>query len=168
MSDAIRVIKKYPNRRLYDTDTSSYITLADVKRLALACVKFRVEDAKTREDLTRSILLQIIVEQESAGTPLFSSETLLHIIRFYADPLHSALDGQFEKSIRTFVERRNECRAAAPAEPNGANDAINVPVEVPASATPVLIPQAALGAASTPETKAGLPIEDETGGKTAA
>lgn len=69
---AARLIKKYPNRRLYDTQTSSYITLGDVKQLVLSGDRLLVEDAKTREDLTRSILLQIILEEEAGGTPLFS------------------------------------------------------------------------------------------------
>ena len=65
MSEGIRIIKKYPNRRLYDTATSSYITLEDVKKLVLDQTEFKVEDAKTKEDLTRAILLQIILEEES-------------------------------------------------------------------------------------------------------
>ena len=75
MAQQPRIIKKYPNRRLYDTETSSYITLSDVKKLVLEQTEFRVEDAKTHEDLTRSILLQIILEEESAGAPMFSSDT---------------------------------------------------------------------------------------------
>ena len=74
MSETTRLIKKYPNRRLYDTATSSYITLADVKKLVLEQMAFRVIDAKSNEDLTRSILLQIILEEESAGAPMFSSD----------------------------------------------------------------------------------------------
>src|ERR1700761_5293813 len=78
-----RVLKKYPNRRLYDTRTSSYITLADVKKMVLAGEQFDVRDAKTGEDLTRSILLQIILEEESGGVPMFSTPMLAQIIRFY-------------------------------------------------------------------------------------
>ena len=81
---AERLIKKYPNRRLYDTQTSSYITLADVKQLVLANETFLVVDAKTEEDLTRSILLQIILEEESNGQPMFSSSALSQIIRYTA------------------------------------------------------------------------------------
>ena len=76
MSEETRLIKKYPNRRLYDTATSSYITLADVKKLVLQQVPFKVADAKSNEDLTRSILLQIILEEESSGAPMFSSDML--------------------------------------------------------------------------------------------
>ncbi|MGH8634583.1 MAG: polyhydroxyalkanoate synthesis repressor PhaR, partial [Burkholderiales bacterium] len=85
MTQQPRIIKKYPNRRLYDTETSSYITLADVKKLVLEQAEFKVEDAKTREDLTRSILLQIILDEESAGAPMFSSDMLSQIIRFYGN-----------------------------------------------------------------------------------
>jgi len=79
---AERLIKKYPNRRLYDTETSTYITLTDVKQLVLENEEFKVLDAKTSEDLTRSILLQIILEEESGGLPMFSSPMLSQIIRF--------------------------------------------------------------------------------------
>ena len=73
---AIRIIKKYPNRRLYDTDTSAYITLADVKQLVMDNQSFVVRDAKSNEDLTRSILLQIILEEEAGGAPMFSDDLL--------------------------------------------------------------------------------------------
>ena len=82
----IRVLKKYPNRRLYDTQTSAYITLADVKRMVLEGVEFEVLDAKTQEDLTRSILLQIILEEETGGVPLFSTTSLAQIIPSMAMP----------------------------------------------------------------------------------
>jgi len=91
MSSPPRIIKKYPNRRLYDTESSSYITLADVKKLVLEQVPFRVEDAKTKEDLTRSILLQIILEEESAGAPMFSCDMLTHIIRFYGNAMQGMM-----------------------------------------------------------------------------
>jgi polyhydroxyalkanoate synthesis repressor PhaR len=99
-----RIIKKYPNRRLYDTETSSYITLADVKKLVLEQIAFKVEDAKTREDLTRSILLQIILEEETAGAPMFSSDMLSQIIRFYGNAMQGMMGGYLEKNIQTFVE----------------------------------------------------------------
>lgn len=104
MKPAPRIIKKYPNRRLYDTETSSYITLADVKRLVRERVDFRVEDAKTRDDLTRTILLQIILEEESSGAPLFSSEALAQIIRFYGNPMQEMMGSYIEKNIQTFIE----------------------------------------------------------------
>jgi polyhydroxyalkanoate synthesis repressor PhaR len=104
MSQPTRIIKKYPNRRLYDTETSSYITLADVKKLVLEHVDFRVEDAKTKEDRTRSILLQIILEEETAGAPMFSSDMLTQIIRFYGNAMQGMMGSYLEKNIQTFME----------------------------------------------------------------
>ena len=104
MTQQPRIIKKYPNRRLYDTETSSYITLADVKKLVLEPVAFKVEDAKTHEDLTRSILLQIILEEESAGAPMFSSDMLSQIIRFYGNAMQGMMGSYLEKNIHTFIE----------------------------------------------------------------
>lgn len=104
MSSQARIIKKYPNRRLYDTETSSYITLADVKKLVLDNVEFKVEDAKTKDDLTRSILLQIILEEESAGDPMFSSDSLSQIIRLYGNAMQGMMGGYLEKNIQTFMQ----------------------------------------------------------------
>jgi polyhydroxyalkanoate synthesis repressor PhaR len=104
MSEENRLIKKYPNRRLYDTATSSYITLADVKKLVLQQVPFKVVDAKSNEDLTRSILLQIILEEESAGAPMFSSDMLSQIIRFYGNAMQGMMGTYLEKNIHTFME----------------------------------------------------------------
>ena len=108
MSAQARPIKKYPNRRLYDTETSSYITLADVKKLVLENVEFRVEDAKTKEDLTRAILLQIILEEESAGAPMFTSDSLSQIIRFYGNAMQGMMGGYLEKNIQTFMQIQNK------------------------------------------------------------
>lgn len=99
-----RLIKKYPNRRLYDTETSTYITLSDVKKLVLEQVAFRVEDAKSKEDLTRSILLQIILEEEAAGSPMFTSDMLSQIIRFYGNAMQGMMGGFLEKNIQTFMD----------------------------------------------------------------
>ncbi len=96
-----RVIKKYPNRRLYDTQTSSYITLAEIKKLVMANEPFAVRDAKSNEDLTRSILLQIILEEEAGGTPMFSTSVLANIIRFYGHALQGFMGGYLEKNIQT-------------------------------------------------------------------
>ncbi|MDB5904927.1 MAG: phaR [Betaproteobacteria bacterium] len=104
MSQPTRIIKKYPNRRLYDTETSSYITLQDVKKLVLGQVDFRVEDAKSKDDLTRSILLQIILEEETAGSPMFSSDMLSQIIRFYGNAMQGMMGTYLEKNIHTFVD----------------------------------------------------------------
>ena len=100
----IRVLKKYPNRRLYDTRESSYITLADVKKMVLAGQEFVVRDAKTGEDLTRSILLQIILEEETGGMPMFSSPMLAQIIRFYGHAMQGLMGTYLEKNIQTFTE----------------------------------------------------------------
>ncbi|HEX7953748.1 MAG TPA: polyhydroxyalkanoate synthesis repressor PhaR, partial [Burkholderiales bacterium] len=104
MTEDLRLIKKYPNRRLYDTATSSYITLADVKQLVLDQVIFKVVDAKSEEDLTRAILLQIILEEESAGAPMFSSDMLSQIIRFYGNAMQGMMGSYLDKNIQTFVE----------------------------------------------------------------
>jgi polyhydroxyalkanoate synthesis repressor PhaR len=104
MSQQPRIIKKYPNRRLYDTETSSYITLQDVKKLVLEHTEFRVEDAKTKDDLTRTILLQIILDEESAGAPMFSSDMLSQIIRFYGNAMQGMMGTYLEKNIHTFME----------------------------------------------------------------
>jgi len=101
-----RVIKKYPNRRLYDTASSSYITLADVKRLVLDGVDFEVVDAKTRSDLTRSILLQIISEEEEGGEPIFSSELLAQLIRAYGGNMQNMLTDYLEKSMEMWGEQQ--------------------------------------------------------------
>jgi polyhydroxyalkanoate synthesis repressor PhaR len=103
-----RLIKKYPNRRLYDTQTSSYITLSDVKQLVLDNENFAVVDAKTNEDLTRSILLQIILEEESNGTPMFSSDALSQIIRYYGHAMQGMMGSYLEKNIQAFIEIQNK------------------------------------------------------------
>ena len=101
---AQRVIKKYPNRRLYDTDTSAYITLAEVKQLVMASQPIVVRDAKTGEDLTRSILLQIILEEEAGGAPMFSEAVLANIIRFYGHAMQGFMGSYLEKNIQTFTD----------------------------------------------------------------
>jgi polyhydroxyalkanoate synthesis repressor PhaR len=101
---AQRVIKKYPNRRLYDTDTSTYITLAEVKQLVMDSESFVVRDAKSGEDLTRSILLQIILEEEANGSPMFTPEVLSNVIRFYGHTMQGFMGGYLEKSIQSMME----------------------------------------------------------------
>ena len=105
-ADAVeaRVLKKYPNRRLYDTTASSYITLADVKKMVMSGESFVVRDAKTSEDLTRSILLQIILEEESGGVPMFSSQMLAQIIRFYGHAMQGMMGSYLETNLQTFTE----------------------------------------------------------------
>ena len=103
-----RVIKKYPNRRLYDTERSKYITLEDIKKLVLENKEFIVRDVKTEEDLTRIILLQIIIEQEDDGEPLFSAQALSHIIRFYGDSVQSVAGDYLQKSIDLFASQQKQ------------------------------------------------------------
>ena len=105
---AQRVIKKYPNRRLYDTQTSSYITLAEIKQLVMANEPFVVRDAKSGEDLTRNILLQIILEEEAGGTPMFSTSVLANIIRFYGHAMQGMMGTMIEKNMQAFVELQNQ------------------------------------------------------------
>ncbi len=102
--DGPRVLKKYPNRRLYDTRSSTYITLADVKAMVLKLEDFEVRDAKSGEDLTRSILLQIILDEESGGVPMFSSQMLAQMIRFYGHSMQGMMGAYLEKNLQTFVE----------------------------------------------------------------
>ncbi len=99
-----RILKKYPNRRLYDTRNSGYITLADVKQMVLGAEPFEVRDAKSGDDLTRSILLQIILEAESGGLPMFSTQTLAQIIRFYGHAMQGMMGTYLEKNMQTFVD----------------------------------------------------------------
>ena len=101
---AQRVIKKYPNRRLYDTSTSTYITLAEVKQLVMEGETVAVRDAKSGEDLTRSILLQIILEEEAGGAPMFSEAALANIIRFYGHAMQGFMGVYLEKNVQMFTE----------------------------------------------------------------
>ena len=105
-----RIIKKYPNRRLYDTAVSSYITLEDVRKLVLQQVEFCILDAKSKNDLTRRILLQIILEQEEDGEPIFTEGVLSQIIRFYGDALQGTLSNYIERSFSLFVEQQGSLR----------------------------------------------------------
>jgi polyhydroxyalkanoate synthesis repressor PhaR len=106
-----RVIKKYPNRRLYDTEISSYITLEDVRQLIVDGEEFEVRDAKTGEDLTRSVLLQIIAEHEERGQPMFSTQLLTQIIRFYGDSLQGFMGSYLERSMQLFLEQQTQFRS---------------------------------------------------------
>ena len=110
---AARIIKKYPNRRLYDTETSAYITLAEVKDLVLQYKDFQVQDAKTGEDLTRAILLQIILEEESGGVPMFSTDMLANIIRYYGHAMQGLMGSYLERSIHAFHEAQKRFQAQA-------------------------------------------------------
>lgn len=105
-----RVIKKYPNRRLYDTVESKYITLEDVRKLVFDSVSFCVIDKKSGEDITRTILLQIIIEQEEDGEPIFSSDVLTQIIRFYGDAVQGLASNFLERSVAMFTEQQRMVR----------------------------------------------------------
>jgi polyhydroxyalkanoate synthesis repressor PhaR len=107
-SGILRVIKKYPNRRLYDTQTSNYVTLVDIKKLVMDQIPFQVLDAKTLEDLTRSILMQIILEEESGGMPIFSTQTLSQIIRFYGHSLQGMMSPFLENNLSSFVDMQKK------------------------------------------------------------
>ena len=102
--DALRVIKKYPNRRLYDTDTSTYITLTEVRQLVMDSAPFAVRDAKTGDDLTRNILLQIILEEEAGGAPMFTSDLLSQMIRFYGNAMQGMMGKYLENNIKGFTD----------------------------------------------------------------
>ncbi|MGB1108719.1 MAG: polyhydroxyalkanoate synthesis repressor PhaR [Gammaproteobacteria bacterium] len=106
-----RVIKKYPNRRLYDTAISQYVTLDDIRQLVTEAQNFKVIDAKTNEDLTRAILLQIIVEQEDNGEPILSADFLARIIRFYGDTMQGFMGSYLEKSIDSFLQQQEAIRS---------------------------------------------------------
>ena len=108
-----RIIKKYPNRRLYDTETSTYITLAEVKDLVLEYKEFQVQDAKTGDDLTRAILLQIILEEESGGVPMFSTDMLANIIRYYGHAMQGLMGSYLERSIFAFHEAQKRFQSQA-------------------------------------------------------
>ena len=110
----MRVLKKYPNRRLYDTATSSYITLAQVKELVMQAEPFVVRDAKTGEELTRSILLQIILEEEAGGSPIFTEAVLRNIIRFYGHTLQGFFGANLENSIQAFADMQQKMMENAP------------------------------------------------------
>ena len=103
-AEPTRIIKKYPNRRLYDTETSTYITLAEIRQLVMKTATFVVRDAKSNEDLTRSILLQIILEEETGGAPMFTEAVLSNIIRFYGNAMQSFMGSYLEKNVQSFMD----------------------------------------------------------------
>jgi len=107
-----RIIKKYPNRRLYDTEVSKYITLADVRALVMKGTDFRVLDTSNDEDITRSILLQIMLEEESEGAPLFTANMLAQIIRFYGGTLQGLFARYLEQSLNVFAKQQQQVRDA--------------------------------------------------------
>jgi len=103
----VRILKKYPNRRLYDTEKSEYVTLDDVRKMILGNDPIKVLDSKTGKDLTRSVLLQIIAEQEAEGhEPLLTNRVLEQVVRFYGDSMQGVLSRYLEQSIMTFLEQQ--------------------------------------------------------------
>jgi polyhydroxyalkanoate synthesis repressor PhaR len=115
VNDDVRTIKKYPNRRLYDTQTSTYVTFAEIKKMVMAASRVVVLDAKTGEDLTRSILLQIILEEESAGVPMFSEAVLSNIIRFYGHAMQGHMGSYLESHVQSFMDWQSKLGEASPA-----------------------------------------------------
>ncbi len=111
MSDSNRVIKKYPNRRLYDTAISSYITLDDVRRLIIEGEAVQVLDVRSGEDLTRQVLLQIISEHEQQGQPVLSERMLSQIIRFYGDSMQGFMGNYLERSMQMFMDQQQQLRS---------------------------------------------------------
>ena len=111
MAQTKRTIKKYPNRRLYDTEISSYITLEEVRQLVLDNENFEVRDAKSGDDLTRSVLLQIISEREEKGQPMLSPQLLSQIIRFYGDSLQGFMGPYLERSLQVFLDQQTQFRS---------------------------------------------------------
>lgn len=104
----VRIIKKYPNRRLYDTEISRYITLEEIRQLVLHGEDFMVIDKRSGDDITRTILLQVISEQEEGGNPIFSTRVLRNIIRFYGDSMQNTMSSYLELSLDFFNEQQHQ------------------------------------------------------------
>jgi polyhydroxyalkanoate synthesis repressor PhaR len=120
MSDP-RVIKKYPNRRLYDTVESRYITLADVRRLVVEKIDFVVVDKKNNSDITRSILLQVIAEQEHLPEPMLTQDFMVNVIRSYGSNVQNSVSGHLEQTLKLFLSQHQQARDRA--KPFSAADA---------------------------------------------
>jgi polyhydroxyalkanoate synthesis repressor PhaR len=101
-----RVIKKYPNRRLYDTVESRYITLADVRRLVVERIDFVVVDKKNNADITRSILLQVIAEQEHLAEPVLSQEFMVSVIRTYGTAMQNQVSPLLDSSLKQLMSQQ--------------------------------------------------------------
>jgi polyhydroxyalkanoate synthesis repressor PhaR len=107
-----RVIKKYPNRRLYDTVESRYITLADVRRLVIERIEFVVVDKKNNADITRSILLQVIAEQEHLAEPILSQDFMVNVIRAYGTGMQGMVSGHLEQNLKQIMSQQPQVRPA--------------------------------------------------------
>jgi polyhydroxyalkanoate synthesis repressor PhaR len=112
-----RIIKKYPNRRLYDTERSKYITISDVRSMVLSGLRFKVVDSNTKENITRQILMQIIIEEEAAGKPLFSVDMLSQLIRFYGGAMQGMFTQYLEESFKIFSHQQQEPTGSIPDNP---------------------------------------------------
>ncbi len=112
-----RIIKKYPNRRLYDTEKSKYITISNVRDMVLHGVRFKVVDSTAKEDITRQILMQIIIEEEAAGKPLFSVDMLSQLIRFYGGTMQGMFSRYLEESFKLFLLQQDELNQSVPKDP---------------------------------------------------
>lgn len=121
METTTRLIKKYPNRRLYDTKTSSYITLAEVKQLVIDHEGFQVVDAKSNQDITRSILMQIILEEESGISPLFTSPMLSQMIRSYGNTMQGFMANYLEQSMHCFTDLQKKMQEQGQQSMTGEN-----------------------------------------------
>ena len=106
--ESIRIIKKYPNRRLYDTEESQYIKVDDIRKMVVDGILFKVMNNKTEEDVTRSVLLQIIIEQESESNPLFTSENLRHFIRYYGQDQNIQFSEYMKQSLAFFHQQQEQ------------------------------------------------------------
>jgi len=101
-----RIIKKYANRRLYDTGSSAYITLGDLKKLIVSGIPIEVQDAKTRKDISRDVLLQLVAEQESMGRPILNEAILTALIRFYDHPMQKLASSYMETALSQLQDQR--------------------------------------------------------------
>ena len=108
---ATRIIKKYPNRRLYDTEISSHIRIEAGRQVTIDGEPFEVRDAKPGDDLTRQVLLQIIAEHEQDGQPMLSTQLLSHLIRFYGDSLQGFMGNYLERSMQVFLDQQQQFRS---------------------------------------------------------
>jgi polyhydroxyalkanoate synthesis repressor PhaR len=106
-----RVIKKYANRRLYDSTESRHVTLDDIRKMIVSGAKVKIVDDKSGEDLTRAVLLQVIAEQDQFGTPVLSTELLEAIIRFYGNPVQEMLTRYMEQSVTALARQQDAMRA---------------------------------------------------------
>ena len=107
MEDDVRIIKKYPNRRLYDTEDSCYIKLLEIKDMIERGISVKVIDSNTEEEITRSILLQIILEQESNKEPLFTTDNLINFIRYNGETSREGFMHFMDKNLDFFQEQQS-------------------------------------------------------------